>query len=341
MITCPFCHFANEEGALFCEQCKSDLSDTAAPAAAVEPVEAQPVDVEPVSAEPVDVVPVEPVEAQPVDVQPVESVDPVQPVDAVPPATDGFPFEPSQEPAAAPGESVEPIPFSSDAPPPPVANPFAVEEVSTPVDPVPADPAPVEAVPAEPVSEVPPVPPSVEPVAPEAPPAAEFPADVVPVEPVEAAPAAEPAPAQEVPPPAEPAPVQEVPPAAEPAPAAAPAAVADGDFAPGVEPKLRVMRGLKRNFEYPIFDGLNFIGRADEKPVDIDLEDQEPADRVWCSRQHALITYEEDNGKMYLEDLNSSNGTYLNRERVYPGQKQPLKVSDVIQIGNVQMKVTV
>jgi len=30
---------------------------------------------------------------------------------------------------------------------------------------------------------------------------------------------------------------------------------------------------------------MNFIGRADEKPVDIDLEDQEPPDRVWCSRQ--------------------------------------------------------
>src|SRR2546430_1641104 len=26
MILCPFCHFQNEDGALFCEQCKSDLS---------------------------------------------------------------------------------------------------------------------------------------------------------------------------------------------------------------------------------------------------------------------------------------------------------------------------
>jgi hypothetical protein len=26
MIRCPFCYFENEDGALFCEQCKSDLS---------------------------------------------------------------------------------------------------------------------------------------------------------------------------------------------------------------------------------------------------------------------------------------------------------------------------
>ena len=43
----------------------------------------------------------------------------------------------------------------------------------------------------------------------------------------------------------------------------------------------------------PIYEGHNFIGRADEKPVDIDLEDQEPPDRIWSSRQHALITFED------------------------------------------------
>src|ERR1700684_986019 len=26
MVKCPFCGFANEDGALFCEQCKSDIS---------------------------------------------------------------------------------------------------------------------------------------------------------------------------------------------------------------------------------------------------------------------------------------------------------------------------
>ena len=122
--------------------------------------------------------------------------------------------------------------------------------------------------------------------------------------------------------------------------AAAPAAPAAGAALPaGSAPKLVVIRGQKINAEYPIYEGLNFIGRADEKPVDIDLEDQEPPDRIWSSRQHAFITFE--NGSLTVEDLNSSNGTFVNRARIYPGQKCPLNVGDVVQIGTVQMKLKV
>jgi hypothetical protein len=106
---------------------------------------------------------------------------------------------------------------------------------------------------------------------------------------------------------------------------------------PGAQPRLLVLRGQKRNVEYPIFEGLNFIGRTDDNTVDIDLNDQEPADRIWCSRQHACISFEEN--VLHIEDLNSANGTYVNRTRVYPGQKRPLAVNDIVQIGNVQLKV--
>lgn len=134
----------------------------------------------------------------------------------------------------------------------------------------------------------------------------------------------------------------EIPGAAPPPPAAPPsddAGAVGVELPPGAEPKLVVLRGRRRNEEYPVFEGLNFVGRADDKPVDIDLEDQEPPDRIWCSRQHALITLE--NNRLYLEDLNSANGTYLNRNRIYPGQRQPLTVNDIVQIGSVQMKVVV
>jgi len=97
------------------------------------------------------------------------------------------------------------------------------------------------------------------------------------------------------------------------------------------------LRGLKLNIVYPIYDGQNFVGRADELPVDIDLDDQEPPDRVWSSRQHAVITW--NDGKMTIEDLNSANGTYVNRSRVFPGQKRLLQANDVIQVGTVQLKV--
>src|SRR5205807_2124449 len=44
MVKCPFCHFDNEEGALFCEQCKSDLAGVEAI------VEASPIEASPLAA---------------------------------------------------------------------------------------------------------------------------------------------------------------------------------------------------------------------------------------------------------------------------------------------------
>lgn len=102
-------------------------------------------------------------------------------------------------------------------------------------------------------------------------------------------------------------------------------------------PKLMVIRGQKLNIEYPIYTGDNFIGRTDEKPVDIDLDDQESPDRVWCSRQHARIV--SDDKGLSIEDLGSQNGTFVNRARIYPGQLRPLENGDVVQIGTVQMKL--
>jgi hypothetical protein len=131
--------------------------------------------------------------------------------------------------------------------------------------------------------------------------------------------------------------VEESPP---PAPEAVPpSAPAGTPIPPGAAPKLVVLRGQKINMEFPVYPELNFIGRADEKPVDIDLEDQEPPDRVWCSRQHAVIHWDEAQGVLTIEDLNSANGTYVNRDKIRPGQKRQLYLNDVIQIGTVHLKV--
>jgi len=101
--------------------------------------------------------------------------------------------------------------------------------------------------------------------------------------------------------------------------------------------RLVVTRGLRPNWEYRIFEGRTILGRADEQPVDVDLQPLEPEDRIWSSRQHAAITCER--GVLTIEDLNSTNGTYLNRTRVPPGEKRPLRAGDTIQIGEVQLKV--
>jgi hypothetical protein len=154
--------------------------------------------------------------------------------------------------------------------------------------------------------------------------------DLVPADSVAAVAAAAPPPA----PPA-PAPVASAPAAPK------PAAGGQTPIPPGAEVKLVVQRGLKICEEYSLFAGENFIGRADDKPVDVDLTFQEPEDRVWCSRQHALIVYDDATGNLTIEDLNSSNGTFVNRARVYPGQPCQLYVGNTIQIGTVHMRIKV
>ena len=106
---------------------------------------------------------------------------------------------------------------------------------------------------------------------------------------------------------------------------------------PAGRPKLLVLRGLKINAEYPIYEGRNTIGRFADKPVDIDLVSQESVEQIWCSRQHAVITFER--GNLIVEDLNSLNGTWVNGSRIHAGQFHMLKHGDVLQIGTVQMKL--
>lgn len=102
-------------------------------------------------------------------------------------------------------------------------------------------------------------------------------------------------------------------------------------------PKLRVIRGEKVGVVFELLDGRNFIGRFVDKPVDIDLNGQEAPDQVWASRQHAVLTV--DKSGLLVEDLNSLNGTFVNRVRVHPGQGRRVSAGDVIQIGTVQMRV--
>jgi pSer/pThr/pTyr-binding forkhead associated (FHA) protein len=119
---------------------------------------------------------------------------------------------------------------------------------------------------------------------------------------------------------------------------------ADQAVAPAVEPppsrpRLVVLRGLRINTEYPIYEGRNTIGRFADKPVDIDLVSQESIEQIWCSRQHAVVTF--DRGVVAVEDMNSLNGTWVNGARILPGQGHLLKHGDVLQVGTVQLKLVV
>jgi hypothetical protein len=263
MVKCPFCGFANEDGALFCEQCKSDISNVA-PAPSVPP-----------------------------------SGHPTPMPESVPPAADAPVMAAIVEDAPITAEAVPVASVEEE----PIAAAIAEDEPVSPIQEEPAIAAAVlEEKPAPAASETAPqATPDVSPFA------AAVGAVASPTPPPSTTPAAKPAGGTPIP--------------------------------AGAQVKLVVQRGLKVGEEYNVFAGENYMGRADEKPVDIDLTFQEPEDRVWCSRQHALLVFDDAAGTLTIEDLNSSNGTYVNRERVYPGQPRQLFVGNTIQIGTVHLRV--
>lgn len=75
---------------------------------------------------------------------------------------------------------------------------------------------------------------------------------------------------------------------------------------------------------YNLSQKVNNIGRSLENDIVI----QDP--RV--SRAHAKIEYED--GTFTLEDLNSSGGTYINKQKI---KRSVLRVGDIITLANVPL----
>ena len=66
------------------------------------------------------------------------------------------------------------------------------------------------------------------------------------------------------------------------------------------------------------------VGRSPD--CDLVLSDSQ------ASRRHARLELRE--GRWWLQDLDSANGTFVNRQRLAPAQPAPLSSGDVIAIGN-------
>ncbi len=60
-------------------------------------------------------------------------------------------------------------------------------------------------------------------------------------------------------------------------------------------------------------------------------------DNPSVSRCHAVIGYHPDEG-LYISDLNSSNGTWVNRRRVPPMQRIPLQDGDIVRLGTLDIE---
>jgi len=89
--------------------------------------------------------------------------------------------------------------------------------------------------------------------------------------------------------------------------------------------RLLLTQGPQSSQEYPLRDGPALIGRQPGLEIVLDAPE--------VSRQHARLTRGE--GKTFLEDLGSSNGTYLNRLKLHG--KIELRDRDEIQIGPFQL----
>uniref|UniRef100_A0A182XQI4 FHA domain-containing protein n=1 Tax=Anopheles quadriannulatus TaxID=34691 RepID=A0A182XQI4_ANOQN len=83
------------------------------------------------------------------------------------------------------------------------------------------------------------------------------------------------------------------------------------------------------------------IGRYRKKKLNTTLDDHLLFDNRILSHTHALLLFQE--GKLYLKDLCSSNGTYLNGEYIGPAseeasepQARQLKTGDVLRFGKLR-----
>lgn len=104
---------------------------------------------------------------------------------------------------------------------------------------------------------------------------------------------------------------------------------------------LVVVRGSTKGKEFQLEAGENLIGRWDPDNgsfPEIDLEADDPEAKV--SRKHAVIFCSEQG--VFLEDIGSRNGTYLNRgTRLNPGDRKELQNGDELVVGKTILRLEV
>jgi len=101
---------------------------------------------------------------------------------------------------------------------------------------------------------------------------------------------------------------------------------------------LIIERGESAGIEFALTTDESNIGRWDADNgifPDVDLDKHDPEAKI--SRRHARIIRED--GKFVIEDLGSTNGTFVNRgRRLLPGNKNVLNDGDEIIIGKTFLR---
>jgi hypothetical protein len=105
-----------------------------------------------------------------------------------------------------------------------------------------------------------------------------------------------------------------------------------------IQAKLVIERGNAAGTEFMLRTDESYIGRWDADNgvfPDVDLDKHDAEAKV--SRRHARIVYA--GGKFSIEDLGSTNGTFVNRgRRLIPGSRQVLNGGDEIIVGKTFLR---
>jgi DNA-directed RNA polymerase subunit M/transcription elongation factor TFIIS len=105
-----------------------------------------------------------------------------------------------------------------------------------------------------------------------------------------------------------------------------------------VHANLVIERGNLVGSEFPLSTDESLIGRWDADNgifPDVDLDRYDPEAKI--SRRHARILH--NDGQYAIEDLGSTNGTFINRgRRLIPGNSQLLKDGDEIIVGKTFLR---
>lgn len=81
------------------------------------------------------------------------------------------------------------------------------------------------------------------------------------------------------------------------------------------------------------------LGRASaSNPVEVDLSEVGAAD-LGVSRTHALLQYDPNNEGIYITDLGSTNGTFVNAFRLPANARTRLRDGDELQLGHLKLVV--
>lgn len=81
------------------------------------------------------------------------------------------------------------------------------------------------------------------------------------------------------------------------------------------------------------------LGRSNaNNSVDVDLSEVGAAD-LGVSRSHALLQYDSNTEGIYITDLNSTNGTYVNGFKLPANARTRLRDGDELQLGHLKLGV--